>query len=112
MVELLFLLVGAHFVADFVLQPDVVAAGKHRVRPATLATDHLPPWPYFLLGHAFTHAIAVFLITQSVWLGLAELVLHALLDHLKCENRISFTIDQSLHLACKVGYCVVLTTTL
>jgi hypothetical protein len=31
-------------------------------------------------------------------------VLHAAIDHLKCEGRLSFHQDQWLHVACKLGY--------
>jgi hypothetical protein len=39
---------------------------------------------------------------------LLEAALHALIDHAKCEERISFGQDQLLHIVCKAGYAWVL----
>jgi hypothetical protein len=42
------------------------------------------------------------LVTGSPSLALAELLLHALIDRLKCRGWYGITVDQLLHLACKL----------
>lgn len=105
--ELFFQLLIGHAVADFALQTKAIALGKNR---------HLPPygippgqkqyavWTHYLTAHALIHAGAVWLITYSVWFALAELVLHWLIDFVKCENWTNPHQDQLLHIACKLAY--------
>lgn len=57
-----------------------------------------------------THGGAVFLATGFWYLGAVESVLHAGVDHLKCEGRLSFAQDQACHLLCKAGYVLALTS--
>ena len=59
-------------------------------------------WPYCLAAHAIIQGGVVALITGSIWLGLAEILLHAIIDFTKCEKKISFGTDQFLHIACKI----------
>jgi hypothetical protein len=103
--ERVFLLLAAHFICDFVLQSEAMGLGKSRRRAEGVQRGpDFPPWYAWLAAHAFTHGVAVFLITQSWQLGALETVLHASIDHLKCERRISFALDQVLHLGCKLLY--------
>ena len=69
-----------------------------------------PPgnWIHCLVAHSLIHAGFVWLITGCAVLGAVEFVLHALLDGLKCEGRISFHMDQLFHVGCKVLYVAVL----
>ena len=55
-------------------------------------------------AHALIHCGAVWLISGSVILGLAEFVLHWLIDFAKCEKWIGFSGDQFLHYLCKAAY--------
>jgi len=108
-VDRVFLLLAGHFVCDFVLQSDAMGAGKSRRRAACATPGpDAPPWWAWLAAHAFTHGVAVYLITAAWPLGLLESALHAGIDHLKCERRISIGVDQALHLACKGLYLVLL----
>jgi Protein of unknown function (DUF3307) len=93
----LFLLLAAHALCDYPLQGDFLARGKNRFAP-------LPgvPWYQCLAAHAFIHAGTVYIITGSLWFGLAELMLHCLIDDSKCAGRFGFNVDQALHVACKV----------
>lgn len=108
-----FLLFGGHFVADYPLQSEFIAWGKNRHRspdPLSIPPGQTPQtiWPWVLTSHAFTHAVVVALITQSVVLGVAELVCHWLIDFGKCENWYGIHTDQSLHLICKAWWLVIL----
>jgi hypothetical protein len=100
--ERVFLLLAGHYVCDFVLQGEAMGSGKSRRRNVrTQRGPEFPPWQAWLAAHALTHGAAVCLITGSWPCGVAETVLHAAIDHLKCERRISFALDQGLHLVCK-----------
>ena len=79
----LILLVLAHFVCDFPLQSDRMALEKVPGRDATL------DWRWWLFSHAATHGLAVALMTGLPFLGLAELVFHAIIDWSKSRFRFS-----------------------
>lgn len=98
----LILLVLAHFVCDFVLQSDRMAAEKIPGMDSTLN------WRWWLSGHAATHGLAVALITGVPLLGLAETALHAIIDLMKARLRFSLALDQTLHILCKLIWAVVI----
>ncbi|WP_208452768.1 DUF3307 domain-containing protein [Burkholderia gladioli] len=90
------MLVG-HAIADYPLQGDFLARAKNRAFPIPGV-----PWYQALGSHALMHGGAVWLLTGSVWLGMAEAAAHALIDDAKCTGKIGFNQDQSLHAACKL----------
>lgn len=107
--ELLFQLLVAHAMLDFILQPDVMASAKNRhSKYHTRGNQEFPAWYYWLGAHSLSHGGGVYLITGNLFLGLLEMFLHGLIDYLKCERITSLAQDQSLHLVCKLGYCVYL----
>ena len=94
MLELLFMLMVGHSVADTALQTNVMSQGKRRS-----AGQH---WYMWLYAHSMIHGGAVYLITGNLGLGIAEVICHFIIDHLKCENKYSLKTDQLLHILCKV----------
>lgn len=102
-VILFFKLAIGHFLCDYPLQGDFLAMAKNHRKP-------IPGVPFYsaLLAHAAIQAGMVWFLTGSVSLGFAELFAHAVIDHLKCDERISFTQDQIAHLGCKLAYVVAL----
>jgi hypothetical protein len=107
--ELVFLFLVGHAVCDFVLQSEQMGAAKSRRR--SLRTEHrpeFPPWYFWLSAHSLTHGGAVYLVTGSWYLGAVESIAHAVIDHVKCEERISIQQDQALHIACKLVYVLLL----
>lgn len=104
---LAFRLLCGHAVADFALQSDWIAKNKNRHAPAPAGYDvrlHGPQqtvWPYVLTSHALVHGLAVFLATGSYLLGMAETVMHWLIDFGKCERWYGIHADQFWHLVCK-----------
>ncbi len=96
------LLAMGHFVADFALQSDRMAVEKCPGKDLTL------PWQWWLTAHAGIHAFFVTLITGIAWLGLAEWVLHSLVDYGKCRHRYGLGVDQLLHMVCKLLWVLVL----
>lgn len=102
--ELLFLLLVGHALADYPLQGQFLAQGKNR--HTDLGRDI---WPHALAAHAMIHGGLVTLLTGSAVLGLAETAIHAATDWLKCEGKISFNVDQAIHIACKVVWFTLVT---
>ena len=100
--DLLILLCLAHFVCDFGLQSDRMAREK------SPGADQTLNWRWWLMSHASIHGLAVALLTGQPLLGLAETLLHAIIDWLKGKQRFSFTQDQILHLTCKVLWVLLL----
>lgn len=95
----LFLLIAAHFIGDYVLQSPVMAVEKSRHSTSDL--QKAVPWYYWLTAHALTHGVLVALITQSVFLGICETLAHWSTDRQKCDGNINLRTDQYTHLFCK-----------
>jgi len=96
------LLCAGHALCDYPLQGDFLAKGKNHKAPIPGV-----PWYQCLLAHALIHAGMVLLITHSVWLALAELVIHTATDYAKCDGRITFNQDQAIHYFCKILWAVI-----
>lgn len=109
---LFFALVIGHALADFPLQGDFLSHGKNRhIKPPQLADGKGPPgdlWVYLMSAHCLIHAGFVLAISGIVAFAVAELVLHFVIDVLKCEGKTSFALDQWLHVICKAVYVLVL----
>ncbi|MBX2861204.1 MAG: DUF3307 domain-containing protein [Vampirovibrio sp.] len=107
--ETLFLLLAGHALGDFVLQSDSMAKGKGRPKGnATALGPYQPTWHYWLTAHSFIHGGIVYLITQDLTFGLAETLLHWLIDFMKCESRYNIHVDQALHIGCKLIWAALL----
>lgn len=94
--EMFAALVVAHMLCDYPLQGDFLAKAKNHTAP-------LPgvPWWQALGAHSIIHGGAVWLITGIWWLGLAEVVAHALTDYAKSARHFTFTVDQFMHIVFK-----------
>ena len=101
--EILLLMFAAHALADYPLQGDFLATAKNHTAPVTGV-----PWYQALLAHSAIHGGFVGVITGSVWLGVAEFVVHNIIDYSKCAKRISYNVDQALHVGFKVLWVAVL----
>ncbi len=101
MIRLIFLMFAAHALCDYPLQGDFLAKGKNRHTPIPGMA-----WWQLLTAHALIQAGAVYLITGSLALGLAELVIHWFTDWAKCEKYIDFNQDQAIHYGCKVLWAI------
>ena len=103
MTEFFLLLVG-HALADFALQGPAMAKGKnrHRKTDPPPGAKYQPTWHYWLSAHALIHGGAVYLVTGSVWLGIAETIAHTVIDFGKCENWYGIHTDQAAHIGCKI----------
>lgn len=94
MVELLALLVAAHFVADYPLQGDFLATAK----------QNGPLRVWHLFSHSAIHGGAVLLVTGSLLLGLLETFAHMAIDEAKVRGWTTFAQDQALHMVCKFAW--------
>lgn len=100
---LFFAMAIGHALADFPLQGAYLSTQKNRH-----LADGRAEWIVALVSHSLIHAGAVWLVTGSMLLAGAELVVHALIDVGKCEKKYGFLADQCLHLLCKAAYVAVL----
>lgn len=107
-----FALVIGHALADFALQPEFIALGKNRNADLSKFFGGAKPpaglWFHALSAHSLIHAGVVWIVTGSVVLGAIELVLHFVIDFIKCEGKTSFSVDQLLHYLCRIAYVVLL----
>jgi hypothetical protein len=95
-IKLFLVLCFAHCLCDFPLQNNSIAKGKV---PGSCVEGMA--WPYWMAGHAGTHALAVALLCGNAWLGLAEFASHFLIDCCKSRAMINLGTDQALHIGCK-----------
>jgi hypothetical protein len=94
---MLFLLLGAHALADYPLQGPYLSEAKN---PNTAIGKQV--WKWALPSHGLIHGLFVTLITSYLWLGILEVICHCAIDFAKSNNKISFNADQLLHVTCKV----------
>jgi hypothetical protein len=99
--NLLLLLAMGHFVADFALQSDRMATEKCPGQGVVLG------WGWWLCAHAAIHGFFVGWLTGIPLLGLAEWLVHGVIDVGKCRRCYRMGVDQGLHLLCKVGWVLV-----
>lgn len=97
MIELLCLLLAAHFLCDYPLQGTWIATTKSHRQPHPSGY----PWYHSLTAHASIHGAAVGLVTGSLLLGWLELIAHWLIDYSKNSDRFGVNLDQFLHITCK-----------
>jgi hypothetical protein len=98
--SMFFVMLAGHAVADYPLQGDFLARAKNRFLP-------IPGVPFYhaLGSHAAIHGGFVGLATGSITLGIAETLVHALVDDAKCAGLLTFDQDQAIHVACKALWC-------
>lgn len=100
------MLVTAHYLCDYPLQGEFIGRFKDRNVPSPIAGVTI--WWQLLTAHAFIHALAVFLITQSLLLAAIELIAHWVIDDAKTEGWFDFHGDQLAHIVCKIAYVMLI----
>jgi Protein of unknown function (DUF3307) len=101
-VNLFWLLLVGHAIADYPLQGDFLSRGKNHKNPIPGV-----PWYQCLAAHSIIHSGSVFLLTGGMALAFAEFFAHCLIDYNKCAGRYGFNVDQALHIACKVAWVII-----
>ena len=99
MINILFLLIVGHAVADYGLQTEYIAMNK---------SPRSNGWQFTLLAHSLIHAGTVYLITGLMPLAMMECVLHFMIDMFRSTESISRVVDQTLHFLCKAFYVIIL----
>lgn len=102
-IEIFFLLMIGHSVADYALQNDFMAMAKNH--KTDLGKIY---WKFVLPSHGLIHAGFVYFFAGSFVLALAEFVVHTVTDYLKCDGKISYNTDQWIHIGCKVLWVALL----
>lgn len=102
-IELFALLLVGHALADYPLQGEFLSKAKNHRSPIEGI-----PWWQALFAHSVIHGGFVGIITGSLFLGIAETILHSIIDRTKCEGIIGFNTDQALHIFCKILWVIIL----
>ena len=108
----IFLLLCGHALADFALQTEWIAYNKNRnVVPKGYDPEKHGKlqsiWIYVLTSHALIHGLMVYLITLNIWFGIAETIIHWVVDFGKCEKWYGIHTDQSIHILCKIIWGII-----
>ena len=92
-----------HALTDYALQPEWMGSHKRPHQPQDL-DKHLEPWWWSMGAHGLLNGLGVWVITQSVLLGVLETAVHFLLDTAKAQGDLTMQQDQYGHWASKVGW--------
>lgn len=64
-------------------------------------------WFYWMSAHALIHGGVIILIFPDFWyLGVIEMIVHFIIDFMKCQNKLNPHQDQFLHLLFRIMYLV------
>ncbi len=103
--QLFFIMVCCHALADFALQSNTMANEKNR--HGLNQTDLT--WCYWLTAHALIHGIifaALLPIHCAIQYGFVVAVSHWIIDFAKCEKWINQHVDQLLHIVTILGILI------
>lgn len=100
----LYLMILCHLVADFFMQPPVMATMKSRrndlsfkAKDSNKERKYILTWYFWLTAHAACHALLLF-VFFNVEVSLIVLISHWIIDKLKTELITNIYSDQGLHL--------------
>ena len=101
--NLFFLLIGLHALADYPLQGDFLAKAKNKWQAIPGV-----PWYQAMGSHCAIHALCVGVATGSLAIAMCEFAAHFMIDTMKCSGRLSFNQDQVAHVLCKAAWVLVI----
>ena len=106
MIEKFYLLIIAHAFGDGVFQTAWIGKYKSRLVEWRDSQDTVIKygWFYVLSLHSIVNGAMVYLVTQNMYLGIAETILHWLIDYGSSNKKYPLSVDQTLHIVCKIGY--------
>lgn len=96
-IKILAALLFAHAITDWAIKSDTMGV---------LKVPKNQEW-YWLTAHSMVQGAGVAIVTQNIWLGMAETIVHWFIDFGKCEDAYGIHIDQSLHLFSKILWAVI-----
>lgn len=116
-IQILFLYVAGHSLADTALQKHDMGKGKNRHNPVDMSKvpvgqKPLNLWPMWITHHALIQGLVATGITYfitsdtvfSINIGMLEFASHLAIDFFKCENAYGPYADQSWHIVMKLFY--------
>lgn len=100
-------MIVGHVFTDHIFQSHQMLLGKDHKHVTEFGEQYGTLWPLFLSSHALVNAAGVTLITGSVLLGVAEFVVHWIIDYAKNERcDFGYLTDQVLHIISKLAWAV------
>ena len=64
-------------------------------------------WFYWMSAHALIHGGVIALVFPEFWyLGLIEVIIHFIIDFMKCQNKLNPHQDQFLHFIFRIAYLI------
>ena len=117
--EIFFILLFLHALADFSLQTTPMAIGKNRNNDlksrlnwvevlGRKPEDYRKTWFYWLSAHSLIQGGLIMLVFGNIWIALIEVISHFTIDFIKCENKITPHQDQTMHLVLKIIYAIII----
>lgn len=106
--KLFYLFAIFHALADYPLQGQFLALGKHRSKWVDEKGRAKHTWMYCLLVHSLIQSAGVWLVSGSIVFALIEFGLHLAIDFGKSRAKYGLLVDQSLHYLCKALYVVLI----
>lgn len=109
MIEILFWLSVAHFIADYPLQTREMGKYKNKrnqPKPPDLKAKPVSVWFAYLTAHSFVHAGLAALVVGFP-LGLLIGLIHGIQDYFKCKIQYSPNLDQKIHIIILVIVAIV-----
>lgn len=100
----LWLMFLGHYICDFTLQSDFMAKFKMPYLWSDKFNKNVrnAMWFHVMSAHCATHALAVYLVSNSFLFSVLEFIAHFVIDTAKVNGKLGFKADQFLHLFCKV----------
>lgn len=121
-IQIVFVYVAGHSLADTALQKHDMGGGKNRhnkidMSKVPVGQKPLNLWPMWMTHHALIQGLTItaitFFITRdvsfSINIGMLEFISHLSIDFFKCENAYGPYVDQSLHILMKIFYAILIT---
>lgn len=99
-------MVAGHIFGDYVFQTEKMSRLKNPIQKEWAEGGYRESWKLWLFAHAMIHGSLVALVTGSVLLGTAEVVVHFTSDQLKCRKVIGHDMDQAVHYLSKIAWCL------
>lgn len=96
---LLYKLIIGHILGDFPLQGDFMS--KYKNFNTELVGKQVSIWPLMLTYHAMIQGFIVYFITNMIFFGVVETIVHWLIDYGKMKGYYNFNQDQAFHILCK-----------
>ena len=116
-IQIMFLYLAGHSLADTALQKSDMGGGKNRnskidMSKVPVGQKPMKLWLMWLTHHALIHGFIVTWITYiitwditfSINIGMLEYGSHCIIDFFKCENKYNPYVDQILHIIMKIYY--------